>query len=204
MIASAVNAVTHAPEVADRVAFAVADARTLGSPVGASGEQSPHVGADWATELPVAAVDVVLTNRMLINLSSPEEQLDVMGRIRSVLRPGGMFLMLENSVQTHARLNVVREALGLPVRPPASFNVFIDEDAVVRPFRSEMALADVEDFGAIHDLLLYAVEPRLGDGDVHYDSRLLTTLTEALVALGSTAGTQLPFGQNRLWVWARE
>ena len=56
---------------------------------------------------------------MLINLSSADEQLDAMRRIKSMLAPAGRFLMLENSVQTHARLNDVRTALGLPVRPAA-------------------------------------------------------------------------------------
>lgn len=202
MIGHAVAAVRDAPaQVADRVAFHVGDARRLAAPLTLDGADVSHVGAAWAP--PVAAVDLVLTNRMLINLASADEQLDAMRRIRSMLVPGGRFLMLENSVQTHARLNDVRVALGLPVRPAAQFNHFIDERAVIAPFAQEMTLRDVEDLGAIHDLLLYAVEPKLSDGEVTYDSPLLTVVTEALLALGRSAGEQLPFGQNRLWVWER-
>lgn len=202
MIGHAVAAVREAPDdVADRVAFHVGDARRLAAPLALDGDGPSHVGAAW--ELPVQAVDLVLTNRMLINLASGDEQLEAMRRIKSMLVPSGRFLMLENSVQTHARLNDVRTALGLPVRPAAEFNHFIDEDAVIAPFAQEMALRDVEDLGAIHDLLLYAVEPSLGEGEVQYDSPLLTAVTEALIALGRSAGEQLPFGQNRLWVWER-
>jgi hypothetical protein len=203
MIGHAIGALGDAPpEVADRMAFGVADARQLSAPLALASDDGPaHAGAGW--ELPAESVELVLTNRMLINLASAGEQLAAMRRIRSVLAPGGLFLMLENSVQTHARLNHVRTALGLPVRPAAEFNLFVDEEHVIAPFEAEMMLRDVEDFGAIHDLLLYAVDPALGDGDVRYDSPLMTALTDALLALGRTAGTQLPFGQNRLWVWER-
>lgn len=202
MIGHAVAAVRDAPEdVAERVAFHVGDARRLKAPLALDEDGPSHVGAGWG--LPVQAVDLVLTNRMLINLASADEQLAAMRAIKSMLVPGGRFLMLENSVQTHARLNDVRTALGLPVRPAAEFNHFIDEQAVIAPFQDEMALRDVEDFGALHDLLLYAVEPKLGDGEVQYDSPLLTAVTDALLALGRSAGEQLPFGQNRLWVWER-
>src|SRR5204862_125869 len=84
------------------------------------------------------AVDLAFTDRMLINLSSAQEQLEAMERIASVVRPGGLFLMIENSVQTHRALNEARAALGLPFRPPAEFNVFIDEDRVIRPFQQRL------------------------------------------------------------------
>ena len=203
MVGHAVEAVATARPAAPRMAVGVGDGRSLAAPLMIDAEGPAHVGAEWEDLLPVESVDVVLTNRMLINLASAQEQLETMRRIKSVLRPGGVFLMLENSVQTHARLNSVREALGLPARPAAEFNIFIDEPSVIKPFEADMALRDVEDFGAVHDLLLYAVEPTLGDGEVHYDSPLLTTVTDALVTLGRVAGQHLPFGQNRLWVWER-
>ena len=112
--------------------------------------------------------------------------------------------MLENSVQTHARLNGVRAALGLPARPSATFNLFIDEADVIAPFRTRWSYSTSRTSAPLHDLLLYAVEPQLGDGEVHYDSALLSTVTDALLALGADAGSRLPFGQNRLWVWERQ
>ena len=52
--------------------------------------------------------------------------------------------MLENS-RHHAVLNAIRKALGLSERPAADYNVFIDEPAVIEPFRESMELVDVED-----------------------------------------------------------
>jgi hypothetical protein len=162
------------------------------------------VGAAVAAHLPAQFFDVVFTDRMLINLSSAVEQLTVMRSIAQLVRPGGLFLMLENSTATHGTLNDIRVALGLSPRDPAAYNVFIDEPAVIEPFRDTMTLERVEDFGAIHDLMLYAVAPAVSGGEIRYDTPEMTALTDALLALGDRGvETFGPFGQNRLWIWKR-
>ena len=171
----------------ERMAFAVADARRLAR----------------GGLVPVDGVDVVFTDRMLINLSSADEQRGVMLRIAEMLKPGGMFLMIENSVQTHRVLNEVRQALGLPGRPAADYNVFIDEPAVIEPFTQTMTLVDVEDFGSIHDLMLYAVTPSLANGKIEYDTPLMARLSDAVLALSDLGLKTGAFGQNRLWVWRK-
>lgn len=151
---------------------------------------------------PDGPFDFAFTDRMLINLTSAAEQLAAIEAIASQVKPGGHFLMLENSVQSHARLNGLRGSLGLPPRPVAEFNVFIDEETVIAPFAERAELIDVDDFSAIHDLVLYAVQPALGDGEVAYDTPLMEKLTEALVTLnGEEIERRGAFGQNRLWVW---
>jgi len=206
--------VANATEIADRhaadsgretprMAFTVGDARELSSPLDLD-RSGPHfAGADVEGLLPSRAVDVAITDRMLINLGSAEEQLEVMRAVSGLVRQGGYFLMLENSVQTHTTLNEVRVSLGLDVRPAAEFNVFIDEDSVIQPFTEVMELVAVDDFSALHDLLLYAVQPAIGDGNVEYDTPLLRTLTQALATLGEIDGDAKPYGQNRLWVWQK-
>ena len=157
----------------ERMAFGVADARELAHPVGLDRRQPHFAGSAVADRLASTTLDAVFTDRMLINLSSPDEQLVVMRRIAAVLPAGGLYFMIENSAQTHAALNSVRRALGLPNRPPAEYNVFIDEPRVVKAFEDAMTLAEVEDFSALHDLLLYAVAPALEDGQVQYDTPLM-------------------------------
>jgi ubiquinone/menaquinone biosynthesis C-methylase UbiE len=203
MIANAVKSLEKSPTVRDRMAFGVADGRQLARPVGIDAAQPHHIGAALKSKLPAAKVDIVFTDRMLINLSSHEEQLAIMHRIAEVLTPGGLFLMIENSVQTHGALNEVRKALGLPPRPPASYNVFIDEPKVIEPFKKTMTLQAIDDFGSLHDLLLYAVDPAATDGEVHYDSKLMTRLTDASLALSELGLGANGFGQNRLWVWKK-
>jgi SAM-dependent methyltransferase len=190
-------------ELAARLAFGVADARALTTPLTID-TSAPHgAGAAVAARLPAASVDVVFTDRMLINLASPEEQLVVMRRIARLVRPGGLFLMIENSAQSYATLNRLRSHFRLPPREPASYNVFIDEEKVIDQF-TDLKLVSVDNFSALHDLALYVLEPALGDGTVKYDSPLTTAVTDAVLAL-SEVGCQTfgAFGQNRLWVWRR-
>jgi SAM-dependent methyltransferase len=186
-----------------RMAFGVADARQLARPMTPDPDQPCFAGAQISASLPAQFADIVFTDRMLINLSSGDEQLAAMERIATLLPPGGLFLMIENSVQTHGALNQVRTALGLPARPAAEYNVFIDEARVIRSFEKVMKLVAVEDFAAIHDLVLYAVQPALADGKIEYDSPLMTKLTDALLALGEGGAQVGGFGQNRLWVWRK-
>jgi len=207
MIANAVQAVERrrgqGERFVERMAFGVADARELAQPVGLDRGKPHFVGSAVADRLASPTLDAVFTDRMLINLSSPDEQLVVMKRIAAVLPAGGWYFMIENSVQTHAALNDVRRALGLPNRPPAEYNVFIDEPRVVKSFEDTMTLAQVEDFSALHDLLLYAVGPALEDGQVQYDTPLMGKVTDAALALAEAGIGTGAFGQNRLWIWQK-
>lgn len=191
--------------LASRMSFGVADARTLRAPIHEVWQKPNLVGSDAGSCIESPAFDVVFTDRMLINLSSDAEQLAVMRKIAGVVRPGGVFLMLENSRQTHARLNEVRMRLGLQKRAVAEYNIFIDETSTIEAFKQDMVLEDIEDFGAFHDLMLYAVEPAArGTTEIAYDSPIMTQLTNALEVLGEW-GLEVGrgFGQNRLWVWRK-
>ena len=171
--------------VASRMEVLVADALDLGRLAG-------------------RGVDAVYTDRCLINLASLEEQVEAVRAIAALLPPGGCFLMLENSRQTHARLNDAREALGLPRRPPAAYNVFIDEDAFLPRVADVLRLEAVDDFGSLHDLLLYAIKPAAAPGrDIVYDDAVMEAATALSMALDAGGHAFGSFGQNRLWCFRR-
>jgi ubiquinone/menaquinone biosynthesis C-methylase UbiE len=189
---------------ASRMAFGVLDARELSAPFALDTSAIHMAGEALRSEFPVRGFDAVLTNRMLINLASAEEQLLTMTRISEVLKPGGVFLMLENSAKTHEELNRVRSALGLPPRPVASYNIFIEEDRIIERFKGTLQLEYVENVSSIHDLLLYAVLPAAGSGEVEYDTPVMTKLTDALLAVRrAPLSAPSSVGQNVLWVWRK-
>ena len=192
-------------ELLSRMAFGVSDARQLTAPLALDSSKPSFRGPAIFSSLPeLEEFDVVMTDRMLINLATPEEQLDVMARIATLVRDGGMFLMLENSLQCHRRLNALRAAVDLPERVPAEFNVFVDEERVVDPFRDHMTLEAVDDFGALHDLALYVVQAALSNGEILYDTPMMSGLTDAILEMRErgVSGSP-PIGQNRLWVWRK-
>lgn len=147
------------------------------------------------------AYDVVFTDRCLINLPSTELQLAALeGLVRRLAR-GGTLLLIENTLQAHARLNDAREALGLPRRPAAEYNAFLDEEHFVPRLRSLVELVAIEDFGSLHDLVLYALLPATSRGEVGYGHPLV----QAATTLSLAASTMRPspfgsFGQNRLFI----
>lgn len=192
----------NAGDSTDRLAFGVGDLRALGTSVSIESNKPRFVGAKSGATDSMSGFDVVFTDRVIINLESAQEQLDALRRMLALVRPGGRLLVLENSKQTHAKLNGARTALGLPERPAASYNVFIDEPTVIDTFRKEATLDTVDDFGGVHDLMLYAVLPAIGNGEIEYDGPVMTKLTEALIALGNDMPVG-PSGQNRLWVFRK-
>ena len=61
--------------------------------------------------------DVVVTERVLINLPSWEHQQQAIEQIHQALKPGGMYVMLENTEDADAALTDVRQRVGLdPIR----------------------------------------------------------------------------------------
>ncbi|MGO9313655.1 MAG: class I SAM-dependent methyltransferase [Syntrophobacteraceae bacterium] len=64
-----------------------------------------------------AKFNVVVTQRVIINFMTWDEQKFVLHNIWKTLRPGGRYLMIENTFEGHEALNKVRRAVGLPNIP---------------------------------------------------------------------------------------
>lgn len=72
--------------------------------------------------------EIVVTERVLINLPSWEYQCQAIEQITRMLRPGGMYLMIENTEDGDAALNELRERAGLKPIPQHWHNLFLDWD----------------------------------------------------------------------------
>jgi SAM-dependent methyltransferase len=75
------------------------------------------------------ALDVVITERVLINLPSWAQQQRAIEQIHAALRQGGTYVMLENSEDGDRALNDLRERVGLKRIPQHWHNLFLDWDA---------------------------------------------------------------------------
>lgn len=145
--------------------------------------------------------DLIFTDRHVINVKPLENQQRVIAQMAAKLNPGGTLLMIENSIDTFAQQNACREALGLPPRQHADYNLFF-EDAVIETYLPQVGLelTEVEDFISLHDLLLYVLVPATNGGTVDYDHPIVkaaATLTRTISAKQPSAFSQ--FGQNRLY-----
>lgn len=195
------DGVDYVPEM---VAGAVENARGGG----VAGRTRFHVGDvnDLAAVTALRpAYDVVFTDRCLINLNTSELQKAAIGALASRVEAGGLLLMIENSLTSYAAQNRCRTALGLDARTPAAFNRFFDESEI-RPQIAAcgLDLVEVEDFGSLHDLMLYVLVPAINGGTVDYEHPLVQAATTLSIALAGTADAGFGhLGQNRLFVCRR-
>jgi predicted O-methyltransferase YrrM len=187
MVASAAD-LAAAGGVADRCSFARGDLLALGTDDGLGG-----------------GFDVVFTDRAIINLNSEPLQRRAVEGLAAKVRTGGLLLVLENFIETYEKQNQCRKALGLPAREPAAFNRFLSGESLLR-WAAELGLAHLhtDDFGSLHDLMLYVLVPAANGGAVDYGHPLVehaTVVSEAALRSGDNPFGS--FGQNRLFVFAR-
>ena len=159
------------------------------------------VGNVLELSLPHESFDVVVTDRCLINLNTDSLQHDAISALTKVLKINGHLLMIENSQQTYARQNQVRESVGLQARTPAEFNHFFNEETLL-PFLASACLKvlDIEDFISLHDLVLYVLVPMMNGGKVDYEHPMVEAATRLNVAMSNrNLGGLGPYGQNRLY-----
>ena len=97
--------------------------------------------------LPAAAFDVVVTQRLLINLASWEEQMRGILNLYRMLKPGGRYIMIENTNDAFLALNDVRVALNMAPIPQHWHNRFFDYDELMGFFRGKFQLLRHYDFG---------------------------------------------------------
>ena len=143
MIALAEQRRTTMPdEIADRLEFRVGDVRTLEG-------------------IPDVAFDVVITTRVLINLSTAQEQGNAIRALGRRVRPGGLLLLSEAVVDGWERLNALRREWGLPDIGMPSFNLYLEANAVVTAAGDDFVLERVEDFASSYFVATRVLKPIL-------------------------------------------
>jgi SAM-dependent methyltransferase len=131
----------------ERIRFAVGDVRNL--------------------EFTQASFDTVVSTRVVINLPDKESQAQGLRECARVLRPGGILLLSEATVQGWRRLNQFREEWGLPTIGMPPFNLYVDVDEVVATLAGACSLLEVVDFASSYYVATRVFKPllaRLTDG----------------------------------------
>jgi cyclopropane fatty-acyl-phospholipid synthase-like methyltransferase len=99
------------------------------------------------SKIPEAAFDSLVSQRMLINLASWDEQKEGIRRLHRMLEVGGRAILIENTNDAFQAMNDVRCNLGLSPVPQHWHNRFFDYEAFMAYVKEGFQVLHFQDFG---------------------------------------------------------
>jgi ubiquinone/menaquinone biosynthesis C-methylase UbiE len=109
-----------------------------------------EVGDITQLKEPSNAYDKVVVIRVLINLGTWERQLKALEECSRVLRPGGLLLLSEATLQGWQRLNQFRREWGMDDIPMPAFNQYLDQESVVSSVSDRLQLVEILNFASTY------------------------------------------------------
>jgi len=124
--------------------------------------------------------DVVIAERLLVNLPEVELQEKAVKEIYRVLKPGGLYIFSEATFQGHDNLNHIRGMFGLSNMERHWHNLYIDETSFMPFIKRYFNIIDSRRFGlyhflskVIHPLIVAPEEPKF-DSKINIVARTVT------------------------------
>lgn len=105
--------------------------------------------------------DVVITDRCLINLTSFDDQRRALAQIAGALRPGGLYVAVENFVESQDALNREREQLGLDPIPIRWHNLYLYEEEFLAACSELFDVSETAPISSTYYLLTRCVYSKL-------------------------------------------
>lgn len=164
---------------ADSLSFAQADVRALPTDIG--------------------QFDAIYTQRCLINLNSYEEQKAAFEKIMSLVKPGGVFIMIECTEDGQNKTNALRERLGIERMEIPWHNLFFYMADVESWQNTEYKIESFEHISSTYHFLSRVVYAYLGEpngGELKYDSEI----NKLSLLLTPNIGD---FGPVKGWIWRK-
>jgi cyclopropane fatty-acyl-phospholipid synthase-like methyltransferase len=157
--------------------------------------------------------DAIVSQRMLINLASWEEQQQGIRNLHRMLKVGGRAILIENTNDAFQAMNDVRSNLGLAPVPQHWHNRFFDYDEFITFVKGGFQLLHFQDFGLYY--LMTRVYTQLfasfkGFGANAVKDPIFEKADEAARRLYEemhdrvTIGGSRAFGPIQVWVLRRE
>lgn len=143
--------------------------------------------------------DVVITNRSLINLQSAAQQKLAVQSIPAVLRPGGIYIMIECSIDGSEHTNDLRKMLDLTPIDPPWHNLFLSEKEVEDWQLSDFKIEKFIHVSSLYHFLsrvVYAKWAEMHKEELRYDS----DLNRIALMLPQEIGK---FGPVKAWIWRK-
>lgn len=145
--------------------------------------------------------DLIYSERCLINLPDWETQKKAIGNIAKALKPGGLYVMLENSWEGLQFINDLREKVGLSrIEPPGHNRYLRDLEVINFAFGNGCDLEPygIDDYSSTYYFLSRVVNAALTPHgqEPDYDS----PINKLALSLPAIPGLR---GQGQIWVWRK-
>jgi ubiquinone/menaquinone biosynthesis C-methylase UbiE len=119
------------------------------------------VGNIMAIPEPSGIYDKVVVIRVVINLGEWSNQLTALRECARVLKPGGVLLLSEATIQGWSKMNDLRREWGLPDIPMPGFNSYLDEQKVIDFMAAELELVELANFASTYFVGTRLLKPLL-------------------------------------------
>lgn len=110
---------------------------------------------------PANEYDKVISIRVIINLGEWSRQLKGLTECARVLKPNGMLLLSEATIQGWEKLNRFRREWRLPDIPMPAFNNYVDRDRVIEVLSKDLRLIKVVNFASTYYVATRVLKPLL-------------------------------------------
>jgi ubiquinone/menaquinone biosynthesis C-methylase UbiE len=148
-----------------------------------------------------SSFDTVISERLIFNLPTRADQEATIREVHRVLRPGGLYLMVEGNEDGLRRLNVVRERVGLEPIPTVDSESFsslkLSESELAKWLEPVFDIAAERFFGTyylisrvVHPLLVHPDQPRF-DAPINAIARKVAEVLPDSGRLGHVTGYKL-------------
>jgi ubiquinone/menaquinone biosynthesis C-methylase UbiE len=151
-----IRGIDYIPEMIEQ-----AKARLQGIQRDLAGSVEFDVGDITALKEQTNAYDRVIVIRVVINLGDWNTQLKGLHECARVLKPGGLLLLSEATVQGWKRLNTFRREWGLGEIPMPPFNLYLDQDQVHQAVAPQLELVELLDFASTYYVGTRVLKPLL-------------------------------------------
>jgi SAM-dependent methyltransferase len=109
--------------------------------------------------------DVIISDRCLINLPSRELQQKAIREIYNSLKKGGYYIMVENFIEGHNKMNELRRKLKIKEIPIRWHNLFFDEKFLKNKIIKLFNLEKRENISSIYYLITRVVYSKICQSD---------------------------------------